>query len=124
MSKFKVVADIEQVRLEHDDNRSFVEKMFFNHNAESGELDPLPIVPIASDADYKAYEDCIPLITKYREKDENYSGFMKGKNVVVLGGRRRGRAGTGVEVLLPVECLAEFAKTILEVEASLKDAAY
>lgn len=97
---------------EPKDTRSNIEKMFFDFDEKTGENIPLRIVPLGpeTDQDHKRLNDCIPLLKNYRANDAEYSGEMKGKDVLVLGGRRKGRAGTGLEVMLLVEDVAAFCE--------------
>lgn len=97
-----------------EDDRTLVEKMFYDYNEQTGEKVPLEIV-VCND-NYKQVHDCIPLIRGYRSEDENYTGPLKGKNVIVVGGRRRSRAGTGVEFLIAVDQIDSLVTMLKDVE--------
>lgn len=97
------------------DTRTLIEKMFFDFDTVSGKKVPLNVVPMTGDDDYKRVQDAIPLMRAYKKDDEAYEGPLKGKDVLVFGGRRRGRAGTGVELLLAVDDVAGFCALVQEV---------
>jgi len=92
--------------------------MFYNYNEHTGEITPLEIV-VCND-NYKNVHDCIPLIPNYRSHDEEFSGPLKGKHVVVIGGRRRSRAGTGVEFLVDASQLDALAEMLKAVDTAIK----
>lgn len=104
------------------DDRTLVEKMFFNHNDRTGEQEALPVTVLNGEEDWKRYTDCIPLLKNFRATDENYTGPLQGKDVLVLGGRRKGRAGTGVELIIAVEDVEVFCKFANEVAGAVKSA--
>lgn len=116
---FKTVEVMREDPAEVKDNRNPIQKMFCDYNKVSGELEALPLHPLLQD-DYKILHDCIPLLLKYRGSDTNYSGPLKDKNVLVVGGRRRSRAGTGVEFLLDLEYAEEFVQLLGQAIAAAK----
>jgi hypothetical protein len=117
MTKFQISTkdDIEKSKETHPDSRTWVEKMFFDHDKVSGEKIPLTITPVKEGSDWKRYSDCIPLIENYAGDDDAYTGVLKGRTLLVFGGRRKGRAGTGVELALPVEDIVPFSDLLKEV---------
>lgn len=114
MTVFRVSErDVSEESPAREDLRTLVEKMFYDYNEQTGEKIPLEIV--VCDDNYKRVHDCIPLIRGYKANDNTYTGPLKGKDVVVIGGRRRSRAGTGVEFLVAVDQIEELASMLKDV---------
>lgn len=118
MSEFQLVEGLPEEAngvKENIDDRSLTERMFFNLDESTGKLKALPIVRISGDDDYKRYNDAVLLMTEFKKNDAEYKNELKGKDVLVFGGRRRGRAGTGVELILPVDEVKSFATLLSKV---------
>jgi len=112
---FKVRDNQGPIGEEHEDKRDLIQRMFFNHNPKTGELEPLDIQPVKEGEDYKSYSDCIPLVKNYMAQNNEYHGDLKGKTVVVIGGRRKGRAGTGVDLIIDIEDINSFSSLLCQI---------
>lgn len=105
---------------EFEDTRDLVERMFYDHDPNTGELKPLPVMALEGGEDWKRYTDCIPLLKNFAANDPKYTGPLKGKDVVIFGGRRKGRAGTGVELMLAVEDVEKFCGLVKDVVGAIE----
>lgn len=117
---FKTANDTDRQELvENKDTRTVVQKMFCDFNKTTGALEALPLHP-ETRSEYKHLHDCIPILTNYKSDDAEFTSPLKGKTVLVFGGRRKSRAGTGVEFMMDLDHVEEFADLLKQVAVAAK----